>query len=74
MLGGGGGGVVPNFEHNPKFFFGEFLVTPPLTRLMLKDKNSSEPVFYGHKFKVIVKQGYFSGGAGYVLSKEALTR
>ena len=43
-------------------------------RLLLKDKNSSEPIFFGRKFKPYVKQGYFSGGAGYVLSKEALRR
>ncbi|XP_017155228.1 glycoprotein-N-acetylgalactosamine 3-beta-galactosyltransferase 1 isoform X2 [Drosophila miranda] len=32
------------------------------------------PVYFGSKFRVHVKQGYMSGGAGYVLSKEALLR
>ena len=43
-------------------------------RYLLKDQNSSEPIFFGHKFKPYVKQGYFSGGAGYVLSKNAVIR
>lgn len=43
-------------------------------RYLLMNKNTSDPVFFGHKFKPYVDQGYFSGGAGYVLSKEALTR
>ena len=43
-------------------------------RYFLRDYKSSDPVYFGHHFKTIVKQGYYSGGAGYVLSKEALTR
>lgn len=43
-------------------------------RYMLKAHNSSDPVYFGCKFKPHVKQGYMSGGAGYVLSKEALSR
>ncbi|KAH3777467.1 hypothetical protein DPMN_178914 [Dreissena polymorpha] len=43
-------------------------------RYFLSGQNSNEPIFFGHHFKTIVKQGYFSGGAGYVLSKEALRR
>ncbi|XP_022079968.1 uncharacterized protein LOC110973433 [Acanthaster planci] len=41
-------------------------------RYLLADKNPNDPVFYGRKFKPYVKQGYMSGGAGYVLSKAAL--
>ncbi|KAK6165664.1 hypothetical protein SNE40_022550 [Patella caerulea] len=43
-------------------------------RYFLSGQNTSQPVYFGHRFKVIVKQGYYSGGAGYVLSKEALRR
>ena len=43
-------------------------------RYMLSTHSPTDPVYFGHHFKVIVKQGYFSGGGGYVLSREALTR
>lgn len=43
-------------------------------RYFLSGEDPSEPIYFGHHFKTIVKQGYFSGGAGYVLSKEALRR
>lgn len=43
-------------------------------RFMLQSYNSSQPVYFGCKFKPYVKQGYMSGGAGYVLSKEAMVR
>ena len=43
-------------------------------RYLLKDFDTNKPIFFGGKFKPHVDQGYFSGGAGYVLSKEALKR
>lgn len=43
-------------------------------RYMLQPHNASQAVFFGCKFKPYVKQGYMSGGAGYVLSKEAVRR
>ncbi|XP_070209453.1 glycoprotein-N-acetylgalactosamine 3-beta-galactosyltransferase 1-B-like isoform X1 [Littorina saxatilis] len=43
-------------------------------RHFLSQKNTSEPVYFGYRFKPFVKQGYNSGGAGYVLSREALRR
>jgi len=43
-------------------------------RYMLQPYNSSQPIYFGCKFKPYVKQGYMSGGAGYVLSREALGR
>ena len=43
-------------------------------RYMLSTHKASEPMFFGHHFKPHVKQGYFSGGGGYVISKEALIR
>ena len=41
-------------------------------RYFLASKNASEAVYFGCKFKPYVKQGYMSGGAGYVLSRKAL--
>lgn len=35
---------------------------------------SNEPVYLGQNYKLYTKQGYNSGGAGYVLSKEALNK
>ena len=43
-------------------------------RKFLSDKNSSAPVSYGYDFNIIIEKGYHSGGAGYVLSKEAFNR
>ena len=43
-------------------------------RYFLSGEDPKQPVFFGHHFKTNVKQGYFSGGAGYTLSKEALRR
>jgi glycoprotein-N-acetylgalactosamine 3-beta-galactosyltransferase len=41
-------------------------------RYFLSSQNSSQPIYFGCKFKRFVSQGFMSGGAGYVLSKEAL--
>ncbi|KAL4222190.1 hypothetical protein ACF0H5_018227 [Mactra antiquata] len=43
-------------------------------RYLLQDKDPGAPVYFGRHFKPYVKNGYMSGGAGYVLSKEALKR
>lgn len=43
-------------------------------RYMLMPYKASEPLYFGCRFKPFVKQGYMSGGAGYVLSKESLKR
>ncbi|XP_061076257.1 glycoprotein-N-acetylgalactosamine 3-beta-galactosyltransferase 1-B isoform X2 [Conger conger] len=43
-------------------------------RWFLANHTPEEPVYFGRRFKPYVKQGYMSGGAGYVLSKEALRR
>lgn len=43
-------------------------------RYMLQSHNTSHPVYFGCRFKPYVKQGYMSGGAGYILSKEAVRR
>jgi hypothetical protein len=41
---------------------------------VLSAYNTSDPIYFGCRFKPFVKQGYMSGGAGYVLSREALKR
>ncbi|KAI1891165.1 hypothetical protein AGOR_G00162130 [Albula goreensis] len=43
-------------------------------RWLLANHTPDEPIYFGRRFKPFVKQGYMSGGAGYVLSKEALRR
>ena len=43
-------------------------------RYMLQSHKPTDPIYFGCKFKPIVKQGYMSGGAGYVLSREAVLR
>ncbi|KAM4701278.1 glycoprotein-N-acetylgalactosamine 3-beta-galactosyltransferase 1-like [Discoglossus pictus] len=41
-------------------------------RFMLSNYTPDQPIYFGKRFKLFVKQGYMSGGAGYVLSKKAL--
>ncbi|KAM4701039.1 glycoprotein-N-acetylgalactosamine 3-beta-galactosyltransferase 1-like isoform 1-T2 [Discoglossus pictus] len=43
-------------------------------RWMLSKYTPDQPIYFGKRFKPFAKQGYMSGGAGYVLSKEALNR
>ncbi|XP_064123758.1 glycoprotein-N-acetylgalactosamine 3-beta-galactosyltransferase 1-like [Loxodonta africana] len=43
-------------------------------RWLLANYDPQEPIYFGRRFRPFVKQGYMSGGAGYVLSKEALKR
>ncbi|KAM4045808.1 glycoprotein-N-acetylgalactosamine 3-beta-galactosyltransferase 1-like isoform 3-T6 [Anomaloglossus baeobatrachus] len=43
-------------------------------RWVLSNYTTDQPVYFGKRFKPFAKQGYMSGGAGYVLSKEALNR
>ncbi|XP_059688582.1 LOW QUALITY PROTEIN: glycoprotein-N-acetylgalactosamine 3-beta-galactosyltransferase 1-like [Gavia stellata] len=50
-----------------------FMVVANL-RWLLAGHSPERPVYFGKRFKPFVKQGYMSGGAGYVLSKEALRR
>lgn len=43
-------------------------------RYFLSSYNTSKPLWFGHKFKTIVKQGYFSGGAGIINSHDTTFR
>ena len=43
-------------------------------RYFLQDKDPYQALYYGRRFKPMVKHGYMSGGAGYVLSKTALKK
>jgi len=43
-------------------------------RYFLSEQNTSAPVYFGLWFHNRVKQGYYSGGAGYVLGQEAVRR
>lgn len=43
-------------------------------RWVLANHTPEEPIYFGRRFKPYTKQGYMSGGAGYVLSREALRR
>ncbi|AWP02942.1 putative glycoprotein-N-acetylgalactosamine 3-beta-galactosyltransferase 1-B-like [Scophthalmus maximus] len=43
-------------------------------RWVLANHTPEEPIYFGRRFRPYAKQGYMSGGAGYVLSKEALRR
>ncbi|XP_076012733.1 glycoprotein-N-acetylgalactosamine 3-beta-galactosyltransferase 1-B [Genypterus blacodes] len=43
-------------------------------RWVLANHTPEEPIYFGRRFKPYTKQGYMSGGAGYILSKEALRR
>ena len=43
-------------------------------RHLLNDYDTTESIYFGHRFKPYVRQGYMSGGAGYVLSRESLKK
>ncbi|XP_038626256.1 glycoprotein-N-acetylgalactosamine 3-beta-galactosyltransferase 1 [Tachyglossus aculeatus] len=50
-----------------------YVVLDNLRRLLARH-DPERPLYFGRRFKPYVKQGYMSGGAGYVLSREALRR
>ncbi|KAF2363220.1 Fringe-like [Trinorchestia longiramus] len=42
-------------------------------KYLLRRYNSSAPLWFGRRFQRLVKKGYMSGDAGYVLSREAVS-
>lgn len=43
-------------------------------RFMLYGYNTEDPLYFGFKFRPLADNGYMSGGAGFVMSREALRR
>ncbi|KAG9328961.1 hypothetical protein JZ751_004312 [Albula glossodonta] len=43
-------------------------------RYLLAKHDRDDPIYFGRRFHPFVRQGYMSGGAGYVLSREAVRR
>jgi len=43
-------------------------------RLFLSTQNTSAPNWYGLRYKPYTPLGYYAGGSGYILGKEALRR
>ena len=72
------------FDHAYEYYFADYnwflkadddtYVIMENLRYFLSAQNHSSPVFFGHTFIHPVRQGYASGGAGYVASREALRR
>ena len=50
-----------------------FVVVENLRNTLYK-YDTEKPLYFGRRFAPFISQGYMSGGAGYVLSKEALRR
>lgn len=76
--------VIKTFEHVYANYLSQYdwfmkadddtYVVVETLRKLLQKHRPEEPVYFGHKFKKFVRQGYMSGGSGYVLSREALRR
>ncbi|CAJ0930882.1 unnamed protein product [Ranitomeya imitator] len=69
--------IHKNYSDQADWFFkadDDTYVVVENLRWMLSNYTSDQPVYFGKRFKPFAKQGYMSGGAGYVLSKEALNR
>ncbi|NP_001070842.1 glycoprotein-N-acetylgalactosamine 3-beta-galactosyltransferase 1-A [Danio rerio] len=69
--------ALKNHGHEADWFLkaddDTFVVVDNL-RWILSNYTPEQPIYFGKRFKPYTKQGYMSGGAGYVLSKEALRR
>ncbi|XP_042218034.1 glycoprotein-N-acetylgalactosamine 3-beta-galactosyltransferase 1-like isoform X2 [Homarus americanus] len=63
----------PHYQWYMKADDDTFVIVENL-RYFLRDLDPDLPLYYGAKFKMHVKQGYMSGGGGYVLSREAVKK
>ena len=69
--------VYENYRNHADWFLkadDDTYVVVENLRNMLHSYKPSTPIYFGWKLDHLVKQGYMSGGAGYVLSREALDR
>ena len=69
--------IWDNYRDRADWFFkadDDTYVVVENLRFMLSGYNTSDAIWFGYKYKVIVEGGYNSGGPGYVLSREALKR
>ncbi|XP_062854027.1 glycoprotein-N-acetylgalactosamine 3-beta-galactosyltransferase 1-B-like [Trichomycterus rosablanca] len=69
--------VLEKHENDADWFFkadDDTYVVVDNLRWILANHTPDEPIYFGRRFKPYTKQGYMSGGAGYVLSREALKR
>lgn len=63
----------PNYDWYLKADDDTFIFVDNLRKFLI-DKDPRNPVTYGYNFLKFIPEGYHSGGAGYVMSNEALIR
>ncbi|CAL8068828.1 unnamed protein product [Calicophoron daubneyi] len=69
--------AVKHFDGKFDYFFkadDDTYVIMENLRKLLMDQDPNEPFVMGKRFKPFAKQGYLSGGAGYVISRAGLQR
>ncbi|XP_065575770.1 glycoprotein-N-acetylgalactosamine 3-beta-galactosyltransferase 1-like isoform X1 [Artemia franciscana] len=69
--------IYNNYSDKADWFFkadDDTFAIPENARYLLSRYNTSEPIYFGAKIKRSQSNSFASGGAGYILSKEALRR
>ncbi|KAK2719739.1 glycoprotein-N-acetylgalactosamine 3-beta-galactosyltransferase 1-like isoform X2 [Artemia franciscana] len=69
--------IYENYMDKADWFFkadDDTFAIPENARYFLSRYDTNEPMWFGCRFSMHVKGGYMSGGAGYILSKEAVKR